>query len=492
MTQCTDRVIGKILAGWRYDISGIAPEMRGDYEAHLAECEFCRSRQRLHRGIDIGLMALASISMFVFLLAYGVIRHFKPSHAFLLEIGALGGFLLSMLLWLLVAVATPAPLVMKDAAMIGARRGLEKLPEEIRDRIPEDLKLKIFRAELAVASQQASCVVSEAALERLLDEVREFGRRLGARYIRPRFDQLEGQSRVSTFSGGRPGGAVAVGASLGRCRHFRNTRPRSAILLAAFHQTFRVMFTMAFGSLEQALAASRRLQRRHSSIRGKLPEAVGQFRRGVILTKRTRLTALRWVYATLVDSSVVAYELVLPPLTAPEREQYYEESKILAMLFGISRDCLPVRWPDFKTDFEATCESSLLAVSPATRDMAQQLQRGAGSWLRPPFWYRALTTSLLPRRLREEFELPYGKSEELSASRAMRWLPRIYGRLPGSIRFVGPYQEAQAKLRGKSHPGLTVRLSNRVWVGEATLLSFDKTADKLRRTEGAFEDKMAP
>jgi hypothetical protein len=143
MTQCIDPVVGKILAGWRYDISGIAPEMRGDYEAHLQECAFCRSRQRLHRIIDIGLMGLASISMVVFLLAYGVIRHFEPRHAFLLELGALGGFLLSMLLWLLVAVATPAPLVMKDVALIGARRVHDKLPEQIRDRIPEDLRLKI-------------------------------------------------------------------------------------------------------------------------------------------------------------------------------------------------------------------------------------------------------------------------------------------------------------------------------------------------------------
>jgi hypothetical protein len=143
MTQCTDRVIGKILAGWRYDISGLAQEMRGDYEKHLAECEYCHSRQRLHRGIDIGLMALASVSMIVFLLAYGVIRHFHPEHAFWLEIGALGGFLLSMLLWLLVAIATPAPLVVKDAALSGARLGLDKLPEEIRQRIPEDLRVKI-------------------------------------------------------------------------------------------------------------------------------------------------------------------------------------------------------------------------------------------------------------------------------------------------------------------------------------------------------------
>ncbi len=143
MAKCTDPVIGKILAGWRYDISGLAPEMREDYEAHLAECALCRSQAKTHRGIDIGLWVLASASMLVFFLAYGVIRYFHPSHAFWLEIGALGGFLLSMLLWLLVAVATPAPLVVKDVAMLGARVGLEKLPEEIRDRIPEDLRLKI-------------------------------------------------------------------------------------------------------------------------------------------------------------------------------------------------------------------------------------------------------------------------------------------------------------------------------------------------------------
>ena len=42
-TTCTDRVIGNILAGWRYDISGLAPEMRGDYDQHLAECAHCQS-----------------------------------------------------------------------------------------------------------------------------------------------------------------------------------------------------------------------------------------------------------------------------------------------------------------------------------------------------------------------------------------------------------------------------------------------------------------
>jgi len=143
MSQCTDPLVGKILAGWRYDISGLAPEMRADYEQHLIDCDHCRSRQRLHRTIDIALIVLASLSAGVFLLAFGVIRHFGPSHALWFELAALAGFGLSALLWLAVAVATPAPMAVVDVARIGARRVHDRLPAEIRERLPEDLRLKI-------------------------------------------------------------------------------------------------------------------------------------------------------------------------------------------------------------------------------------------------------------------------------------------------------------------------------------------------------------
>ncbi len=230
------------------------------------------------------------------------------------------------------------------------------------------------------------------------------------------------------------------------------------------------MFTMVFGSLEQALAASRRLHRRHSSITGNLPEAVGRFTAGSSY-EANEIAALRWVYATLVHSALIAYELVLPPLTEAEREQYYAESKTLAALFGIPHQKLPSHWPDFKTYFDSTCESSLLAVSSDTRHLAHQLQRGSESWIRPPFWYTALTTRLLAPRLREEFGLAFGEREERAAIRAMHWIPKIYRRLPNSVRFVGPYQEVQAKLRGMPRPGLTVRLSNRLWIGAPGLFN---------------------
>ena len=141
--QCVDPIVGKILAGWRYDISGLALEMRGDYEQHFAACEYCRSHQQMHRVIDVGLIVLASVSAGVFLLAFGVIHYLGPRHALLLEIAALAGFALSALIWLGVAVATPAPVTMLDGAKEGARRVHDKLPEEIRQRLPEELRIKI-------------------------------------------------------------------------------------------------------------------------------------------------------------------------------------------------------------------------------------------------------------------------------------------------------------------------------------------------------------
>jgi len=143
MSECVEPIVGKILAGWRYDISGLAPEMREDYERHFSECEYCRGRQKLHRIIDISLMALASASAGVFVLAFAAIHYFEPRHAFWLELGALAGFALSALIWLAVAVATPAPMVVVDAAKLGARHVHDRLPEEIRQRLPEELRLKI-------------------------------------------------------------------------------------------------------------------------------------------------------------------------------------------------------------------------------------------------------------------------------------------------------------------------------------------------------------
>ncbi|MGA2207230.1 MAG: hypothetical protein ABSG10_10935 [Terracidiphilus sp.] len=77
-SRCTDRVVGAILASWRYDISGISPEMRRDYELHFAECAHCSARQRFHRSLDVTLAVLTSTAALFFLFALAVLKHIRP------------------------------------------------------------------------------------------------------------------------------------------------------------------------------------------------------------------------------------------------------------------------------------------------------------------------------------------------------------------------------------------------------------------------------
>lgn len=242
--------------------------------------------------------------------------------------------------------------------------------------------------------------------------------------------------------------------------------------LSRFHNTFRVIFTMMFGSAQQAFSAARQLHRLHQQIRGTLPDTVGCFPQGTSY-EANELAALTWVYATLVDSALVAYELLLPPLGEEKRDQYVVESLRMAALFGIPPQTLPQNWSAFRDYLDSVVHSDLLGVSAATRAFAQELQKGTGFVVPPPFWYRALTIRLLPPQLREQFQLPFGIHEEKAVNQALRLIRTIYPRLPRTIRFVGPYNEAVNRLHG-SKPGLGVRLSNRLWVGQPMLLGMPR------------------
>ncbi|HVN94434.1 MAG TPA: oxygenase MpaB family protein [Terracidiphilus sp.] len=234
-----------------------------------------------------------------------------------------------------------------------------------------------------------------------------------------------------------------------------------------FHNTFRVVFTMIFGTLPQALAAARHLYALHTRIEGKMPEDVARWARGTNY-QANEIGALRWVFATLVESAVLAHDFVLPALSEADRESYYSDSKMLAGLFGLPAASLPENWEAFCAYNRKMHASDELGVSAAARKMGHNLLGGAGSWVRPPFWYRALTIEALPERFREEFELVFGAKEQRAAMRARRILPKAYKRLPARLRFVGPWHEAQARLTGRPAGPLT-QWSNQFWIGRSLL-----------------------
>ena len=238
--------------------------------------------------------------------------------------------------------------------------------------------------------------------------------------------------------------------------------------IGRFHSTFRVIYTMLFGTRAQALAASDQVYRLHTGIRGELPNAVGAHARGEHY-EANEVNALCWVFATLVESAVLAYEFALPPLTSGEREQYYAESKRTAALFGIAPAALPADWPAFENYITAMMESPMLGIDDNARGLGRSVMSGVGTSIRPPRWYRALTAFWMPPPLREGFDLPLGMIEHQAVERAARRLPPLYRRIPGALRFVGPFHEAEARLRGRL-PGPLTRRSNQFWMGQPRLL----------------------
>jgi uncharacterized protein (DUF2236 family) len=208
-----------------------------------------------------------------------------------------------------------------------------------------------------------------------------------------------------------------------------NTQTSGQIHLGDFTTTFRVVFTMIFGTLEQALASSRYFYQLHTRVQGEISESVAAYGRGSHY-EANEVEALRWVYATLVESALLAYESVLPPLSLAEQEAYYDESKTLATLFGIPVSALPADWSAFEAYNRAMWASDSLGVNTLSREMAHRILHGRGSWVPVPHWYRALTAAWMPDGLREAFALPYSEREERAAACALRWLPLFYRRIP--------------------------------------------------------------
>lgn len=141
--HCTDPLIGDILAGWRYDISGLSPAMRTDYDQHMTDCAHCRRRQHIARTIDVLLLSVSALSILAFLLAAAVlhrieiIAHLGSSlHGHLLntpitislEAAAIAGLIVSVLLCILVAISTPIPGLVSEAVQ-------QRIPQNIRERM---------------------------------------------------------------------------------------------------------------------------------------------------------------------------------------------------------------------------------------------------------------------------------------------------------------------------------------------------------------------
>ena len=222
--------------------------------------------------------------------------------------------------------------------------------------------------------------------------------------------------------------------------------------IGRFNRTFLHVYGMIFGDVDEAVAAARRVRGVHDGIHGVVDEDVGRLGRGHPYHANDP-SALLWVYATLIETSVMAFEIGFGPLSAADRERYYQEAKRFGRLFGLGDSVLPPTWPAFAAYCARMVAGDELAVGRPAREIAGFLLSPPSPVFRPAMrWYRALTAGLLPPRLRAGYGLPFTRADALLYEGSLRALRAGWRHLPERLRHRPEYVEAERRLAGKPGP----------------------------------------
>jgi uncharacterized protein (DUF2236 family) len=219
--------------------------------------------------------------------------------------------------------------------------------------------------------------------------------------------------------------------------------------------TIRSYLRIVYGTAATARGEIRRLNQLHRDIRG--------------ATYRARDPELSlWVHATLVDSTLAAYEAWIEPLSNERRARYYEETMPVGRAFGIPPELLPADLDAFEAYLDRMLgPGGPIVVGDTARELAETILRpplapalgalgtfgeGVGeasprlsAWLEaiPPAAYEWLmwpAVGLLPASVRTGYGLRWGVRERLvsgwlvAAWKAWRpLLPTSFRQMPQAL-----------------------------------------------------------
>ncbi|MDQ3366781.1 MAG: DUF2236 domain-containing protein [Myxococcota bacterium] len=225
--------------------------------------------------------------------------------------------------------------------------------------------------------------------------------------------------------------------------HHSRTR---ADVIGRFQRTFKHVFAMVFGELDDAFAAARRVHAIDTRVHGTMPVAIGGWAAGTPYHANDD-AALRWVHATLVDTTLVVRERLDGALSIDHKDRYVIEMNRFAALFGIPRALLPDSWAAHAAYMARMIGSDRLAVSPAAKEMARFLI-GRGVAQQPALGRitEAVTHALLPPHLAEQFEL---RGSPRLARSGLATFARVYRQLPRFATAIPAAADAHRRLAGQ-------------------------------------------
>lgn len=214
-----------------------------------------------------------------------------------------------------------------------------------------------------------------------------------------------------------------------------NPHPRLA-------RTALAVNTVIFGSVDQAREVQQIVGTMHGRVRGKTKESAGPFPAGTEY-RGDSPALLRWILAAFVDSSYLAYERYVRPLSPDEREELWQQWVRVAEIFGLRADQWPSSYDVHRRYVAAMLESGQLIVTPAARELSREII------LNPPLppamlpiklLINQLTIDSLPAELRKQYAFQPVPGRGLVLGATAQWWRRLARPIaPSVVREVPPF-----------------------------------------------------
>jgi uncharacterized protein (DUF2236 family) len=193
--------------------------------------------------------------------------------------------------------------------------------------------------------------------------------------------------------------------------------------------TLEATYAVVYGSSELAQGVGRRIQWIHGFVQG------GGYR-------ANDPANLLWVHATLTDTALRCYEELVEPLSAADRETYYQEMRHVAAVFGCPLEAQPATHREFQRYVDETLAT--LEVTPIGKDLIAfilepRLPLGLHVPMKPLLsFHRSYTLGSLPASIRGQLGVAWEPDDEGRYRRAQHVLRRLFSVTPRAVRTVAP------------------------------------------------------
>ena len=212
-------------------------------------------------------------------------------------------------------------------------------------------------------------------------------------------------------------------------------------------RTMTAVWTVVYGTREEADRVGAHVKMIHRHVRGRLKESAGPYPAGTSYRAEDP-DLLMWVHASLLDTAVLMYRNYVAPLSEAEMESYYQDMKVLAMLFGTPESAIPDSMAAFRTYMEERLRSDAICVTETAREVTETvLNPPVPLPLRPAFQaINFISAGFLPDRLRREYGFTWDPARKALLAASAQYVRRVLLPLtPQLIRAIPPARRADKR-----------------------------------------------